>query len=611
MSGGGRIVGRERPAVPGGSIVGRAPAGSGRRRRAVAPAAAAILASLALPILAAAAGRTGVPSDPGAADAPGGAARFIASRGSFAPAGAIGSGCLLAAAVHASAGNPETEADGAAEVRRGAIEAILEEAGAVEAREVEQVFSKFTGDVSWMIPEGTRVKPGDVIIRFDETEALERLETAKRNKELAAERLEKLRKDLELSKARRERILAAAELNLREAKLALAELEAKPDPDDLKISETSVKAAGLRLELAAAELESHEALLRKGYVTEAMVRSKALAKAGAEAEWWKEQALSALLKAGAPKDSVRIARLSAAEAERAMGQTKLDLDSNAAALEREIALAEMEVENAKAEFENAQKNLDNAAVRSRLGGIVAYVDIWKGVERSLSPLQLGERRSYGSDLCKVADTSVLQVKLLINEKDLPSVAAGQEAEIFMPAFPGRTFRGRVSFVSPSLGDKNVLLGSLALARRGQAFVQAAEARVDFEDMTEAERNGMRLGLSAVVRIKTGRLEDRLLAPVGALSEVRRLQGETRAVLRKYVRGGAEALEVRVLGRDWNFAAVEPAATGALREGDLVLLSRGGDARRAQASAASHVRREGNSEVPIPGIPCASRRMRRV
>jgi len=237
---------------------------------------------------------------------------------------------------------------------------------------------------------------------------------------------------------------------------------------------------------------------------------------------------------------------------------------------REIELARMDVANAEADLARAEENLDNAQVRSRIGGIVAYVDIWKGVEKSLSPLQIGERRNNGSDLCKVADTSNLQVKLLINERDLPGVKIGQDAEIYLPAYPERSFRGKVSTISPVAGDKNVLLGGLMLARWGQSFIQASQISVSFADVGEEDFRNMRLGLSAIVKIRIGRAEG-LIAPATALRGVRWVGSDMLAVVLKAAEGGEERpVEVRVNGWNGSHAAIEPIQPGSIAEGDRIV-----------------------------------------
>ena len=56
----------------------------------------------------------------------------------------------------------------------------------------------------------------------------------------------------------------------------------------------------------------------------------------------------------------------------------------------------------------------------------------------------------GQPLLEVADLSVVWVEADVYEQQLPSVQLGDRVEIAVPAIPGRTFEGRVSFIVPVL-----------------------------------------------------------------------------------------------------------------------------------------------------------------
>jgi len=65
--------------------------------------------------------------------------------------------------------------------------------------------------------------------------------------------------------------------------------------------------------------------------------------------------------------------------------------------------------------------------------------------RAVNP---GEVVTMGKELFRVADLSTVWVIGQIYEKDFADVRAGARAVITAPAFPGRTFSGRVSYVDP-------------------------------------------------------------------------------------------------------------------------------------------------------------------
>ena len=64
----------------------------------------------------------------------------------------------------------------------------------------------------------------------------------------------------------------------------------------------------------------------------------------------------------------------------------------------------------------------------------------------------GQAVQAGDNLFQIADGSVLWVNLAIFEHDAPTVRVGTPAAVTVDALPGRTFRGRVTFINPELDD---------------------------------------------------------------------------------------------------------------------------------------------------------------
>lgn len=78
-------------------------------------------------------------------------------------------------------------------------------------------------------------------------------------------------------------------------------------------------------------------------------------------------------------------------------------------------------------------------LRSQVSGVVLEKMAFEGM-----------RFMPGEVLYKIADLSTVWLLAEIFEQDLPLVRVGQQVAITLPAFPGRTFTGRVIFVYPTL-----------------------------------------------------------------------------------------------------------------------------------------------------------------
>jgi multidrug efflux pump subunit AcrA (membrane-fusion protein) len=68
------------------------------------------------------------------------------------------------------------------------------------------------------------------------------------------------------------------------------------------------------------------------------------------------------------------------------------------------------------------------------------------------PALQGMRFMPGEPLYKIVDMSQMWLLAEIYEQDLANVRVGQEATIALRAYPGRTFKGRVSFIYPTVGE---------------------------------------------------------------------------------------------------------------------------------------------------------------
>jgi Cu(I)/Ag(I) efflux system membrane fusion protein len=91
------------------------------------------------------------------------------------------------------------------------------------------------------------------------------------------------------------------------------------------------------------------------------------------------------------------------------------------------------------EIEDSGRPLTHLTIYAPIGGVV--------IEKMASE---GMYVSTGTHIYTVADLSQVWVKLDAYEADLPWLRYGQEVEFTAEAHPGEVFKGRVSFISPTL-----------------------------------------------------------------------------------------------------------------------------------------------------------------
>ncbi len=90
-------------------------------------------------------------------------------------------------------------------------------------------------------------------------------------------------------------------------------------------------------------------------------------------------------------------------------------------------------------IESSGKALTHLTIYAPIGGIV--------IDKAATE---GMYVTTGTPIYKVADLSRLWIKLDAYESDLPWIHYGQEVSFTTAAHPGQTFRGHISFISPTL-----------------------------------------------------------------------------------------------------------------------------------------------------------------
>jgi HlyD family secretion protein len=103
----------------------------------------------------------------------------------------------------------------------------------------------------------------------------------------------------------------------------------------------------------------------------------------------------------------------------------------------EIRQAEAKYKHSMASEELIKKNIKDSYVVSPIDGFVVKEFI-----------EEGENVNAMSSLLKISDLSVVELIIYVSEEQLGKVQLGNKAEIFVDAFPDKTFKGTVTFISP-------------------------------------------------------------------------------------------------------------------------------------------------------------------
>jgi HlyD family secretion protein len=98
----------------------------------------------------------------------------------------------------------------------------------------------------------------------------------------------------------------------------------------------------------------------------------------------------------------------------------------------------------RANLANARYDLSKVRIESPIDGIVTRRNIEEG-----ETVVIGTMNNPGTQLLTIADMSIIEAEVEVDETDIPSVQLGQPARITIDAIPNRSFVGKVTEIGNS------------------------------------------------------------------------------------------------------------------------------------------------------------------
>ena len=129
--------------------------------------------------------------------------------------------------------------------------------------------------------------------------------------------------------------------------------------------------------------------------------------------------------------------------ERAENDLRL-AQSSLAEREKQVRAQEVRLGQDRAQLASAQFDLSKVRIESPIAGIVTRRNIQEG-----ETAVVGTMNNAGTVLLTVADMSVIQAEVEVDETNIPNVKLGQPAKITIDAIPDRTFKGHVTEIGNS------------------------------------------------------------------------------------------------------------------------------------------------------------------
>jgi HlyD family secretion protein len=183
--------------------------------------------------------------------------------------------------------------------------------------------------------------------------------------------------------------------------------------------------------------------------------------------------------------------------EQAQNQVKVR-EAELASQERQIETQRLRMQQEQAGVENAKLNLSKVRIESPITGIITRRNIEEG-----ETVVVGTMNNAGTVLLTVADMSVIEAEVEVDETDIPTVQLGQTAKVTIDAMPGKSFTGKVT----EIGNSPIQASNTSSASQATNF----KVKVTLDN----EITDVRPGFTCTAEITTATRQQAVSVPIQA------------------------------------------------------------------------------------------------
>lgn len=184
-----------------------------------------------------------------------------------------------------------------------------------------------------------------------------------------------------------------------------------------------------------------------------------------------------------------------------------DIETNAARIKQE-----------QASLSTTRYNLNQIIITAPMDGLVTRRSIEEG-----ETAVLGTMNNAGSVLLTIADMSVIEAEVEVDETEIPAVQLNQEARVTIDAVPDKTFRGRVTEIGNS-----PIQAATTQQNAGQRQATTFKVVITLEEQVP----DIRPGFTCTAEITTARRKDVVAVPIQALTVREMLYNEKGEMVRE-------------------------------------------------------------------------------
>lgn len=438
---------------------------------------------------------------------------------------------------------------------------LLSEKGELSASNSTDIISKVEGrtTIISLIPEGTQVKEGDLLIVLASDQIDERMQRYEEKETNTITAFEASRTELEIQRDKNASDIRKAQLRIELNKLELEKYEKGVWTQIRKDARIAIDQAKITLERRTQDFEAGKQLRERDFITKTEYD---------EYEFNHQKAIWNLEKAEKAKEvlerythvaDLRQRQSDVEEAIKEFGRTQKNAEAEETKKTRSLEGKKKELDLIRNQLVKIREQKKNCNIYAPNNGFVVY---YSGGGRhfmsSDNQIREGATVHERQILLSLPDTSEMMVIVRVHEAKTDKLEIGQRTKIKIEGIPGKQFAGTVTKIA-------------ALADSSNRWLNPDLKEYETEITLDPSDVPLKPGVTAYVEIMVETVDHKLAIPVQAIYS----KNARRYVFRK---GGANAdfVEVKLGAIGTNWAEV----VEGLAARDQILLAFGNEEKRA-------------------------------
>ncbi len=393
-------------------------------------------------------------------------------------------------------------------VKRDNLTVSVVESGTIKAREQTIIKNEVEGRTSIIsiIPEGTRVKKGDLLVELDASS----LEDQKIDQDIRVQNTEAAyigaKENLAVVENQAKSDVDLAKLTLDFAKQDIEKYIKGEYPYSLDKAEADIKLAEEELARAQETLKWSKQLYSEKYISQTELQADEIAEKKNTLNTELAKKSKDLLTDYTYKRDLAKLQSDVNQAQMAMERTQRKANANVIQAQADLKAKESEFERQKDKLTKIEDQLQKTKIYAPTDGLVIYATSATGRWWQNEPLAEGKEVQEREELIYLPTGNSSKAEVTLHESNLKKISKDMPVIITIDALPGKTFYGTVESIAPLPDARSMWMNP-------DLKIYTTEIYIDSNNPT------LRTGMSCQAEIIIQQYKDAIYIPLQAVIRV--------------------------------------------------------------------------------------------